>query len=245
MILFAFDFETTGLDKQKDRIIEAGFCLYTTAQKRILTSESFLVDNNKVPISSEAEEKTGITQAALDRFGYDQEAVVDKFLEYAKDAEAIIGHNSNFFDYPFLCNTAKRCDYKYPLPNLLSIDTMTDLPGVKGEKLITMCANHGFLNPFPHSALADAQSVLKLVSFYDINKVAERAASPMLVVLSHQDRGNAANKAARKAGFRWHGDYKVWWQPVKEMDYENLKSRVSFQISKAPKEFSLEQLRED
>ena len=244
MILFAFDFETTGLDKQKDRIIEAGFSLYTTGQQRILTSESFLVDSDSVSISAEAAEKTGITQAALDRFGYSQESVIDKFIEYAKDADAIAGHNSNFFDYPFLCNTAKRLNYD-PLPQLLSIDTMTDLPGVKGEKLVTMCANHGFLNPFPHSALADAQSVLKLISFYDINKVAERADSPMIVVLSHQDRSNASNKAARKAGFRWHGDFKVWWQAVKEMDYEDLKSRVSFSISKAPKEFSLESLRED
>lgn len=244
MILCSFDFETTGLDKNKDRIIEGGYSLYTTTYQRILSSESFLVDNENVPISPDAAEKTGITQTMLDRFGFDQEAVVDKFCEYAKDADAVIGHNSNWFDFPFLQNTANRLDYD-PLPVKLSIDTMTDIPGVKGEKLVTMCANHGFLNPFPHSALADAQSVLKLISFYDIDKIVERAKSPMVVVLSHQDRGNAANKAARKAGFRWHGDFKIWWQAVKEMDIEQLAARVPFTISRASKEISLEQLKED
>ena len=244
MILCSFDFETTGLDKQKDRIIEVGYSLYTTTYQRILSSESFLVDNEGVPISVEAAEKTHITPTMLDRFGFDQEAAVDKFCEYAKDADAIIGHNSNWFDLPFIRNTATRLDYD-PLPCKISIDTMTDIPGVKGEKLVTMCANHGFLNPFPHSALADAQSVLKLISFYDIDKVAERAISPTIIMLSHQDRGTAANKAARKAGFRWNGDFKIWWQAVQEMDIEQLAARVPFTISRASKEISLEQLRED
>ena len=50
MILLGFDMETTGLDFQKDRPIEIGYILYSTAQKRCLESSGYLVKTD-VPIS--------------------------------------------------------------------------------------------------------------------------------------------------------------------------------------------------
>jgi DNA polymerase III alpha subunit (gram-positive type) len=237
MILLGYDLETTGLDKVNDRMIEVGLVLYSTGQQKVLESTGFLVQSDK-PILPEITEITGITQAAVDRFGYSPESALEYFLDFAEQADAVIGHNVIRFDKPVTDNTAKRLDMV--LPEKLWIDTMTDIPGVTGEQLITMCAKHGFVNPNQHSAEDDAKSVLKLISGYDIEKIVERAKSPMVVILSHQGRGNNAD--AKKFKFRWNPEMKLWWKAVKEMDVAALAGEVNFDISRAGKEVSLEQL---
>lgn len=249
MILAAIDFEATGLDLDKDRIIEVGAALYSTGRERVLECTSFLVKSDGVPVTDEVTRITGVTQDAVDRFGYSQLEGVEAFNEYLNQADAVIGHNILWFDLPMVRKAAKRTSHA--LVEKLPIDTMTDIPGVKGEKLITMCANAkdpktgrdvGFTYT-KHSALDDAKAVIRLISWHDIESVKARAESPTLVVLSHQDKGAAANKVARKSGFRWNGDFRVWWQAVKECDFVNLKSQVPFDIS-ITKDFPLEQLRD-
>lgn len=244
MILTSFDIETTGLNKTEDRIIEMGLVLYSTGQSKILRSEGFLLESAGVPVTEEITDLTGITASALEVFGYDQIAAIETFLEYAELSDAVIGHNSNFFDLPVIENTAKRLDVNWNF-NKLCIDTMTDIPGVKGEQLITMCAKHGFVNPNQHSAEDDAKAVLKLISGYSIDKIVERAKSPLVVIKSAHSRSDTANKAARKAGFRWNPDYRIWWQAVKEMDLEQFAKGYSQGISRVEKEITLEYLREN
>lgn len=249
MILASIDFEATGLDLENDRIIEVGAALYSTGRERVLECTSFLVSADGVPVSEEVTRITGITQDAVDHFGYSQIEGIETFNEYVSQADAVIGHNLTWFDLPMIRNAAKRTSQT--LVEKLVIDTMTDIPGVKGEKLITMCANSkdpktGRDVSFTyekHSALDDAKAVIRLTSWHDIEEIKARAESAMWVVISHQDRSKTANKAARKAGFRWNGDFKVWWMAVKEMDFANLKSQVPFDIS-ITKDFSLEQLRD-
>jgi DNA polymerase III subunit epsilon len=242
MILLSYDLETTGLDKQKDRMIEVGLALYSTGQKKILESTGFLVQPDGVPITQEVTDITGITQAAVDRFGHEPSDTLDDFNWFAEQADAIIAHNGSRFDKPVTENTARRLNKI--LENKLWIDTMTDIPGVKGEQLVTMCGKHGFVNPNQHSAEDDAKSVLKLVSFYSIDKVVERAKSPTIVVRSHQPNTTENNKIVRKLGFIWNGDAKIWWRATKEMDFESLKSRTPFDVSIVGKEISLEQLQD-
>lgn len=242
MIILSYDIETTGLNKINDRIIEIGLALYSTGQNKILESTGFLVQSDGAPITAEVTEITGITQAAVDRFGYDPVDALDDVIRFMEQADAVIGHNVIRFDRPITANASKRLNRV--LPEKLWIDTMTDIPNVKGEQLITMSAKHGFLNPIQHSAEDDAKSVLKLVSFYDINKVVERAQSPTIVVRSHQPNTTENNKVVRKLGFIWNGDFKIWWRATKEMDFENLKSRMPFDVSVVGKEIPLEQLQD-
>lgn len=249
MILASIDFEATGLDLQNDRIIEVGAALYSTGRERVLEQTSFLVNADGVPVTEEVTRITGITQDAVDHFGYSQTEGIEAFNEYVGQADAVIGHNITWFDLPMVRNAAKRTSQS--LNEKLVMDTMTDIPGVKGEKLITMCASAKdpktgrdvSFTYTKHSALDDAKAVIRLISWHDIEDIQARAESPIWVVLSHQDRGNAANKAARKTGFRWNGDFKIWWQAVKECDFDNLKSQVSFDIS-ITKDYPLSSLRD-
>jgi len=245
VILLSYDVETTGLDKQKDRIIEIGLALYSTGQRKILESTSFLVQSD-VPISAEVTEITGITQAAVDKFGYDPGDALDSFIDFAQQAEAIIGHNVIKFDRPITENAAKRLSRV--LPEKLWIDTMTDIPNVKGEQLITMCAKVGILLTGAHSALVDAMGVLGMAQFHSqdsaksFEKMAERAMSPIVLLQSHQDRNSNAD--AKKFQFRWNPNFKLWWKPVKEMDVEALANQVPFKMSRLGKEITIEQLEE-
>lgn len=237
MILLGYDIEATGLDKHKDRMIEVGLVLYSTGQRRILESTGFLVKSDGVLVTEEVTKITGITQAAVDRFGYEPGDTLDDIVRFMKEADAIVAHNGKRFDFPFTQNTANRLGWV--LPDKLTIDTMFDIPGVDGEQLITMCAKHGFVGG-QHSALSDANDVIRLMSYHDSDAIVERAKSPLVVVLSHQDRGSNAD--AKKFKFRWNPDLKIWWKAVKETDVEGLAAKVPFSVSVAGKEISLEQL---
>jgi inhibitor of KinA sporulation pathway (predicted exonuclease) len=254
MILFSLDFEATGLDLEKDRIIEVGFALYSTGRERVIEQTSFLVNSDGVPVTEEATSVTRITQDMVNIFGHPQGDVIGAYNDYWAASEAIIGHNITWFDMPMLRNAGQRTGYGLPEDRLL-IDTMTDIPGVKGQKLITMCADArdpktgrdvGFTYT-KHSALDDAKAVLRLISWHDIDAIAVRAHTPTYIALSHQDRGDANNQSARAAGFRWNGKYKVWWQPVKECDWDDLvaaaaNAAIPFKIG-ITKDFTWEQLR--
>jgi DNA polymerase-3 subunit epsilon len=237
MILLALDLETTGLSITDDRPIEIGMVLHSTGQNRTLEATSFLI-KSEVPVSDEVTKITGITQAAVNKFGYDPESGLQTVQEWFENADAIIGHNVIRFDKRMLDAWVKRHSASYP--DKLWIDTMTDIPGVAGEKLGYMAANHGFLNLFPHGALADCQTVLKMVSMYNIDEIAKRASIPTVVVQSHQDRNH--NQDAKQQKFRWNPDRKIWWRAVKETDVEELAKVCPFDISIADKSIDLEQL---
>ena len=239
MILAPLDFETTGLDKQKDRVIEIGVSLYSTGQRRFLDSVGQLVQDD-VAISSEITGITGVTQAAVDRFGYDQADALNTLIEFISQADAVVGHNIRHFDWPVAQNWAKRLGRE--LPNILVVDTFEDIPGVEGESLITMMAKAGMLLPDAHSALADAQGSLRLAVYHGIYAVVERAKIPTVIVQSLAPR-TTNNSENKKYKFRWNPDLKIWWKAVKETDVQELANRVPFQISVLDKSVTVEQLR--
>lgn len=249
MILASFDFESTGLDWAEDRIREVGLALWSTGRERVLEQTSFLVTDTDKVIDGEAAQVCRIDQEMANKFGYSQTDAVEACAEYFSAADAVIGHNITWSDLPLLRNTAKRLGLV--AVEKLGIDTMVDIPGVKGKALVTMCAEAkdpktgrdvGFTYE-KHCALDDAKAVLRLISWHEIDGLVARASSPTFTVLSHQPNTKATNKLAKKAGFRWNGDFKVWWQGVKECDFEKLKSSVSFGIS-ITKDYPLELLRD-
>jgi DNA polymerase III epsilon subunit-like protein len=237
MIVLALDFETTGLNVVEDRVIEVGAILWSSGQQKCLESTGFLVQSD-VPITPEVTTITGITQAAVDRFGYEPKDALDNVLDLATQADAIAGHNVIRFDKRVLEEWAKR--HQVTIPDKLWIDTTADLPGAKFGTLSHVAADHGFLNLFPHSALADCQTVVKLLQMYDIVDVVARSKSPTIAIRSHQDRAN--NQDAKKLKFRWEPERKVWWKLIKEMDLEEFAKAAPFNISVFDKQTSEELL---
>ncbi len=226
MILLGLDMETTGLDVVKDRPIEIGAILYSTGQKRSLESAGFLVKTD-VQISKFITDLTGITNSATQKFGYESLDALETVIDMAKQADAIVGQNVLRFDKRMVESWAAR--HGKVFPEKLWIDTRTDLPGVESKSLSYMAADHGFLNLFPHGALTDVQTCLKIVSMYDIDVVVARAKESVVILKAHVSYENNALAKARKYG--WYPAAKIWYKVVKQSDVPAETSHNEFDVS--------------
>jgi len=239
MILLSLDFETTGVDPANDRVIEVGAVLWSTGQHRILESAGFFVKTD-VAISQEITGITGIHPAAVERFGYDSHAALENVLAMAELAESFLGQNIVKFDRKVLMNWMVREGVPAPLiekvKQRLVIDTFTDLPDFPGGKLAHMLvdAPKPSINLFPHGALADALSTIVLMDQFNLDKVVERAKSPMIVVqsLHPRERNEDAKKLLRP--LIWNNPRKIWWKPIKALDFEGLKAKSPFELIVRP-----------
>lgn len=227
MLLLSLDFETTGLDPNSDRVIEVGAVLYSTAQDQQLMTQGYLVDH-EIPIPPEITKITGIRKGMIDKFGLSSKTGLTMLLNMVDMCEAIIGQNIIDFDIPFLRNWVLR--EKEIFSDRLLIDTKTDLPGVEPKHLGYMAADAGFLNPFPHRAVSDCMTVLRLASMHNIDDIVARAKSPRVTIQANVDYDT--NAQAKKRGYKWEPDRKVWYKVVKEMDLELEAKEAPFDIAR-------------
>lgn len=230
MILLSLDFETTGLDTQKDRVIEFGAVLYSTSQKKCLDNQGMLVKTD-VPITNAITKITGIHPAAVERFGYESADTLDIVLGMVESCDAVIGFNIRRFDMRILSTWMGVEGRALPKP-VSVIDLYQDLPWqVPMGKLSHVAADHGILNLFPHSALADAQTVLAIAEKYDSDLLLSRAQSPVVILQAHQDRANNDLVKQTPFKFRWNPSNKIWWKPVKEQDVTEVIQSAPFPIT--------------
>lgn len=227
MLLCSLDFETTGLDPDKDRVIEVGAVLYSTTRKQQLMTKGYFVDH-EIDIPKEITEITGISKSMIDKFGLSPRTALDDLINMIDMAEAIVGQNVIDFDMWFLKNWCQRDGQE--LPDRLVIDTKTDLPGVESKHLGYMAADAGFLNPFPHRAVSDCMTVLRLVSMHNIDEVVVRAKSPRLTIAADVDFNH--NQLAKQRKYKWDPDRKVWYKQLKEVDLDAEVKSAPFNVMK-------------
>lgn len=226
MILLSLDFESTGLSFVDDCVIEVGAVLFSTGLDRTIESQGFLVKSD-VPVTQEITKITGITQSMVDKFGIDSSNSLEIVLDMMGQCDAVVGHNAVRFDRRMLEAWAAR--EKVAIPERLWLDTFTDLPETFATKLSYMAADKGFCNLFPHGALTDCLTVLKLLQGYDLDKVVERAKSPTVVVQARVTFDT--NQLAKKERFRWYPDKKMWFKLMKEMDVEEFAKNAPFDVT--------------
>jgi len=226
MILLSLDFETTGLDPAKEEVTEVGAVLWSTVTGRAMETASYFVKVSR-PISEEITKLTGISQIMLDKFGYESQDAFDKLQDMIQQADAYVGQNVIRFDKRFYEEWAKRLGAT-PIEKLW-IDTRTDLPGVESKSLSYMACDAGFINPFPHNAVSDCLTVLRLVSMHKIEDVVVRAKSP--VVILKADVNFESNALAKKRKYAWYAPAKMWWRAVKEMDLSDEVAQAPFNVS--------------
>ena len=219
MLVVSLDFETTGLDKVNDRITEVGMVLYSTKINRAIENSSYLVDAG-LPVPARVTEITGISTGLIKKMGRPEKDAIEDVAFLMEQADAIIGQNVIQFDKQFLDNAAKRLGVTIPVKPWL--DTRTDLPlSVETKSLIYMAADHNFLNPFPHNAIADGLTVLKLAALYDFDKMLARSKEPNVVLQSMQTFEQ--NEVAKKLKFGFKANLgKGWYRVVKAGDVDTL-----------------------
>lgn len=214
--VLGLDFETTGFDPLKDKVIEVGAVLFDWDRKIPVDIYSQLVDP-KMPIPEVVTGITGITDEDVRGLGAKDWSSVKSVLgDMLSDASAIMIHNAEFDTQWWNPNNEEGA------PQHLIIDTMHDLPleafAGGSRKLKYMAADHGFVNPFTHRAVFDVLTMLNVASRYPLESILLLAKSPKIRVkamVSYNDR-----QKAKDAGFRWDGDTKSWVMDMKEIQYK-------------------------
>jgi DNA polymerase-3 subunit epsilon len=218
ILLLGLDVETTGLDPETCEITEVGAVLWHWQQHRGIAylGEILRVDQALEP---KVEKLTGLTNKLLVDHGQPRADVFTRLENLMARADYLVAHNAPF-DKSFL---VKCCPSASTRP---WIDTRTDIPfpdGMESRKLVHLATDHGFINPFPHQAVTDVLTMLRLLSGYDIDRVIYRSTCPNVTLHAafqwSDSRLFQEKKAkAKEMGYHWKPDFKQWRKDVKECD---------------------------
>lgn len=224
LLVCGVDLETTGLDLNKDIIIEAAAVIWDVERKIPVMT---MCDMVKIPggLPPEISEITGITADDLNDYGKPWETVAQTLVDMMKSCNYVMAHNGLDFDKPML----SRCltNIEKEMPDRVWIDTMLDIPypkTMKSKKLAHLAAEHFFINPFAHRALFDVLTMLKVASMYDMHELIASAKSPLVKVQAlcakPWEDGGVSTDEAKQLGYKWDGNLKQWCKRIRQRQLE-------------------------
>lgn len=147
-----FDFETTGLDVYRDRIIEIGAIKFENGQR--VGDFSYLIDP-EIPLPDIITKITGITQDMVD--GQPKiETVLPEFLQFI-DKSILVAHNAEF-DLNFLRQVAARQGYQIEYPCFCTLKmARLLLPDLESKNLDTLAKHYELTFAARHRSIGDCE----------------------------------------------------------------------------------------
>lgn len=203
-VYVAVDLETTGLDPQKDDIIELGAVRFRDGQ--VLDTFSQVVNPGR-PVPVNIQQLTGITQAEVDRAPSLSE-IASAFRRFIGE-HPLVGHNVGF-DTSFL----KENDLYRFNPEIDTWElSLILLPGLPSYKLGRIAEALGIELVDAHRAFADAEATMHVfealrrrilelpaATLEQIVTISQRSEWPLRTVFEDAARDAARAWAGRKAG---------------------------------------------
>lgn len=251
MIILGIDLEginenlfDNGVNTKVDRVIEIGAVLWQCEGHQPLKIYSELVDEpDRLPLSQEVVELTGITEKILDEWALKGEQIkmaLERLALIMKKADYYMAHNGEKYDRPMLESMFTR--FEVAMPEKVWIDTQTDVEYPRKIHHLSMAAlehAHGFINPFPHRAVTDVLAMLKVASNYDYLRMAQLAESPKLRIVADLGAPNWKDKAeleqfnkikskVSRAKFQWNPQKKVWTKLIHKILIDEEKINFDF-----------------
>lgn len=210
-IIACVDTETTGLDPQKDRVIEVGCALYSIKHRALLDTWSALIygeDNaaaavNRIPAEALAH-------------GREHDKVMAALVRMVQRAEIWIAHRVEF-DAAFLPDLGRpavcsKFDIEWPRSN-------------PGASLVEVALAHDVAVAVNHRALADVLLLCRCLERvselgFDVGAMIAKAMRPKktyqaLVSFDEKEK-------AKTAGFSWDGKTKLWTKKIAPEDLDAL-----------------------
>ncbi len=159
-----FDIETTGLNKNKDLIIEIGAAILRDGQV-CETFNTFASPGR--PLPREIVELTGITDKMLEGAPSQAEAV-NAFLDFAGD-RPLAAHNAEF-DMGFIAQACRKLGRPFPNTAIDSLILAQNLLPELGKYKLDTVANHLNLPAFNHHRASDdaATVAYMLIPFFKL-----------------------------------------------------------------------------
>lgn len=238
MLLLGVDVETTGLDLEKDRITEIGAVLWdTNGGKPIKLMNELCYSCVDYPsITDEITRITGITQDMLNKHAVQPPVALRKLDAMMSWGDYVVAQNGLNFDKPLIEKAFLRAGIERPPCKW--IDTKCDIPyppEIKAPYSLThLAAQHGIVNQFPHRAVFDVLSMLKILSLYNLDEVIKYANSPAVVVQAiipapWEDEGKGKT-AAQARRYAWDSSKKIWYKVLKDFQVEAEGKEAPFPI---------------
>lgn len=227
------DLVFSGLDLKRDRVTEIGAALWDWEMGQPVMMYSQLInEKDRIKISPELEELTGISEDMLELYAIQHDGIKEELLRFQKlveKADYLMAHNAKGYDKPMLHALYNR--FGLELPKKVWIDTFTDmeLPNKFRQRSLAMLEHgHGFVNPFPHRALTDVLSMLKVAYHYPLDRMVALAESPVIKIIADLSAPNWRNRdevevfnkiknKVSKARFKWNPDNKTWYKEVQKI----------------------------
>lgn len=219
MIVLGYDLESSGLDTSNDRIHEFGAVLFDMKKKVPLQLFSCFV-RPSLPYPENYVSPTGLELSWLNQFGMPITEAFGELQKMCALAECVVAQNGENYDKPLTKAELERNFMKdHLLMQLHWVDTRYDLPfdyAPKSRHLNHLAADAGFINPFPHRALFDAMTCVRLASMYDFEKVLAHSKIPWVNVriMTNFDQ----KQIAKDLRYSWDG--KIWSKKVKEDQFD-------------------------
>ncbi len=147
-----FDFETTGLDSLRDRIIEVGAIRFENG-KRVADFSTLI--NPEVPVSETITKITGITPEMLvsqPRI----ESIMPDLLSFF-DKSILVAHNAEF-DMAFLKSACLRLGYQVEWPCFCTLKLSRQLlPDLESKNLDSLAKHFGLTFAARHRSIGDCE----------------------------------------------------------------------------------------
>jgi DNA polymerase-3 subunit epsilon len=237
MLVLGVDVETWGLDAKKDEIAEIAFVLWDTEEKAPLTFSSRFIKRGASEESAETEAltPTGLKKEWLASYGVEIREALEELHTFCwdKGPSYIVAHNASF-DRSFFEESYGRHRTDILSPKILEVPwicTMRDIPfknSGDSRKLSHLAMDHGFMNPFPHRALFDVMTCLKLFSLYPLEEILAYRAIPtkrVKAVVSYDQKD-----LARDRKYRWFPEEKAWMKDLKETELDQERADAPFPL---------------
>tara|TARA_R110000868_G_scaffold334233_4_gene594943 strand:- start:4341 stop:5174 length:834 start_codon:yes stop_codon:yes gene_type:complete len=236
-----------GVNLTLDRVTEIGAVLWDVNRSQPVKILSELIDEpDHLPLDEDTAELTGIDDDMLEQWGAKDKEIVrilETLVSMIEKADAVVAHNGGNYDRPMIEAMAQRFGVKFP--DAIWIDSGRDIEFPKKMHMRSMAAlehAHGFVNPFPHRAVTDVLSMLKIFSAYNYERIYALATSPIVRVVADLkapnwkdqnavDEFNRVKNKVAKARFRWNPSDKTWSKEIHQILLDEGKIDFGFEWS--------------
>lgn len=231
MKCFGIDLETNGLESTNCAIVEVGYALWEEKSK-ILFSGSVLVDDTAAPNYDQnwdlCEKTSKISRDQVLQCGYDGQSVCKLLTQYIQMSDVVIAANGEKFDHPVLEAFFQRYQTDFPKTPWIDLYDFPFPSDCQHRNLLYLAAYYGFVNPFPHRAITDVFTMMKIIENFDVAETLEKRKIPkiqLIAQVSYNDRDKA-----KLAGFKWDPNRKVWFLTIPEPKVEEFIKSLPFKV---------------
>ncbi len=174
MILVCFDTETTGLDVQKEHIIQLSLVKFDTESWQVIDQRDwYILPEGEFTIPAEAEAVHHISKAFLQEHGVSLRSVYDELIAFTNGCD-MLSYNGNGYDAPILHYNLARLGLDFDFEGRTWYDAlllerihtagMVDENGEKVHNNLTSAYTRYYGHPFEgaHNSLDDVMATIEV-----------------------------------------------------------------------------------